>query len=76
MSVFYSRKYLPIKNRFYCVTSKEQQKLARKFPEYEVELYLLELAKYLSRNPDIKPTSSTKAKNLIQAWFSGASATR
>ena len=76
MPIFYSRKYLPIKGRFYCVTNKEQQKLAKKFPEREVELYLLELAKYLSRNEDMRPTSSTKIKKLIQAWFSGASATR
>lgn len=74
--MFYSRKYLPMKGRFYCVTNKEQQSLVKKFPGYEVELYLSALIDYLERNPESQPVTATKAKNLIRLWFSGASATR
>jgi len=76
MPIVYPRKYLPMNGRFYCVTNKEQHDLAKEFPECEVELCLLELQSYLDDHPDMQPATGNKAKALIQAWFSGASATR
>ena len=76
MPIVYSRKYLPMNGRFYCVTNKEQHDLAKKFPGCEVEWCLKELVTYLENNPESQPVSATKSKNLIRLWFSGASATR
>ena len=76
MPVSYSMKYLPMKGRYYHMNSDEQASLAERFPERDVEYFLSELAAYLRRNPDVQQTSRKKTKQLIRAWFSGASATR
>jgi hypothetical protein len=76
MPIVYSRKYLPMNGRFYCVTNQEQHDLAKKFPGCEVEWCLKELESYLVANPESQQRSATKTKNLIRMWFSGASATR
>ena len=72
----YSRKYLPTKTRCYCVTSKEQHDLAKKFPDKDVEAELVDLSEYLVANQDLLPSSATEIKALIDGWFSGAPATR
>ena len=76
MPIVYSRKYLPMKDGFYCVTSKEQADLAKKFPGKDVELSFKEMANFLSTRQDLRPTSANKVKTFIAGWFSGASVTR
>ena len=76
MPVVYSMKYLPMKGRYYSMNSDEQASLAERFPERDVEYFLVELAAYLRRNPEAQQTSRKNMKKLIRAWFSGASATR
>jgi hypothetical protein len=58
------------------VTNKEQHDLAKKFPNDDVAKRLDELISYLIDNRDQVPKSATKAKALIDWWFSGASETR
>ena len=76
MSILYSRKYLPMKDGFYCVTNKEQIDLAKKFPSKDVELCFKEMADFLSVRQDLRPVSANKVKTFIAGWFSGASVTR
>ena len=76
MHFVYSRKYLSLKGKIYCVTNKEQHDLAKKFPQSNVEEGLSGLADFLRVHEDCIPSSVTKAKELIAWWFSGASATR
>ena len=68
----YPRKYLPTKTRVYCVTNKQQQDLAKKFPDSDVAKRLDELAEHLHQNKDQVPASGNKATELIERWFSGA----
>jgi hypothetical protein len=72
----YQRKYLPTKTRCYCVTNKQQQDLAKKFPDSDVAKRLEELAEYLNLNRDEVPVSGTKAMELVDRWFSGAYCSR
>jgi hypothetical protein len=58
------------------VTNKEQHDLAKKFPGIDVPSRLDGLSEYLIARQDLLPSSATKAKALIDWWFSGASATR
>jgi hypothetical protein len=58
------------------VTNKEQHDLAKKFPDKDVIQTLELLAAYLLDHKDQIPKTATKAKTLIDWWFSGASATR
>ena len=76
MHFVFPRKYLPTTTRCYCVTNKEQQDLAKKFPDQDIQFGLDKLAVYLLDHKDQTPKTATKAKALIDWWFSGASATR
>ena len=76
MVLVYARKYLQMKGKSYCVTNKEQHDLSKKFPGSDVVKSLDDLIAYLEAHQEKRPSSATKAKQLIDLWFSGASATR